>query len=60
MEILEQIAQTHLRIDTLETRKRDGLDFHEVSVCELKSALEAAYEAGYEACSNNKGLGGEK
>ena len=43
---LEQIAAQHLGIETLQTRKRDSLDFHEVSVWGLKAALEAAYEAG--------------
>ena len=43
---LEQIAAKHLGIETLATRKSDSLDFHEVSVWSLKSALEAAFEAG--------------
>lgn len=46
---LEKIALDHLFIDTLETRKSDSLDFHEVSVWGVQSALEAAYRAGYEA-----------
>jgi len=29
---LERIAAEHLGIETLEARKRDSLDFHEVSV----------------------------
>lgn len=44
--ILEQIAQTKLRIPTLRERKADHLDFHEVSAWGLKRALQAAYEAG--------------
>ncbi len=47
--ILETIAQNTLRIETLETRMSDSLDFHEVSVWELKEALAAAYEAGKKA-----------
>jgi hypothetical protein len=43
---LEHIAQTILHIATLETRKRDDLEFHEVSAGSLKEALEAAYLAG--------------
>ncbi|MCB1280696.1 MAG: hypothetical protein KDB18_04170 [Salinibacterium sp.] len=43
---LEQIAREHLGIDTLETRNRDALDFHEVGVAGLRDALAAAYEAG--------------
>lgn len=44
--LLESIAQQHLRIETLETRKADSLDFHEVAVWGVKDALLAAYEAG--------------
>lgn len=46
---LEKIALDHFFIDTLETRKSDSLDFHEVSVWAVKFALEAAYRAGLEA-----------
>jgi hypothetical protein len=46
--LLTDIAQRHLRIETLESRHRDSLDFHEVSVLELRDALEAAYCAGIE------------
>lgn len=46
---LEKIALDHLFIDTLETRNSDSLDFHDVSVWAVKSALEAAYRAGQEA-----------
>lgn len=45
-ELLEKIANDHLSIETLKERGLDRLDFHEVSVCGLKDALEAAYEAG--------------
>lgn len=44
--LLNQIAHTHLDIETLEPRNSDSLDFHDVSVWSLKKALEAAYEAG--------------
>lgn len=47
--LLNQIARKHLDIETLETRKSDRLDFHEVAVWNLKAALEAAYRAGLEA-----------
>ena len=46
---LQQIALDHLFIETLETRNSDRLDFHEVSVWGVKSALMAAYEAGRQA-----------
>jgi hypothetical protein len=44
--ILTDIALRELQIPTLETRGRDRLDFHEVSVFSLAEALTAAYEAG--------------
>jgi hypothetical protein len=43
---LEQIARTTLGLETLETRKSDGLDFHDLAVWQIKQALQAAYEAG--------------
>jgi hypothetical protein len=43
---LAEIAAKHLRLETLETRNSDSLDFHEVAVWSLEAALEAAYEAG--------------
>jgi len=46
---MQQIALDHLFIETLETRNSDRLDFHEVSVWGVKSALMAAYEAGWQA-----------
>ena len=51
---LTRIAQQHLRIETLESRHRDSLDFHEVSVLELRYALEAAYRAGIEQGRKDK------
>ena len=46
--ILTLIAQKHLGIETLETRKSDSLDFHDVAVWCLRDALEAAFNAGVE------------
>jgi len=51
--LLEQIAQQHLFIDTLETQSSDRLDFHDVSVWAVKAALQAAYEAGLKAAETN-------
>lgn len=48
-QLLEQIAKEHLFIETLETQNRDRLDFHDVSVWAIKSALQAAYAAGQAA-----------
>ncbi len=47
-QLLTQIAQNKLGIETLETRKSDGLDFHDVAVWCLRDALEAAFNAGVE------------
>lgn len=46
------IAQRHLRLDTLETRSSDALDFHELAVWSIREALLAAYEAGASAASH--------
>jgi len=43
---LQQIALDHLFVATLETRSSDSLDFHDVSVWAIKTALQAAFEAG--------------
>lgn len=47
-QLLAQIAQQHLDVETLETRRSDRLDFHDLAVWSLKAALEAAYQAGVE------------
>ena len=44
--IIEQIAKRDLRIDTLEARGSDRLDFHECSVWQIRRALEYAFIAG--------------
>ena len=44
--VLGEIALKHLNIETLDERKSDGLDFHEVSVWNIRAALEAAFAAG--------------
>jgi hypothetical protein len=45
-QILTAIAKCHLGIPTLETRQADSLDYHDVSVWAVKSALKAAFDAG--------------
>ncbi len=47
-QIFALIAEKHLFIETLETRNSDRLDFHDVSVWGVRSALEAAFKAGVE------------
>lgn len=44
--ILTEIARRTLGMVTLEARKVDALDFHEVAVWSVKAALIAAYQAG--------------
>lgn len=53
-DLLADIAQKHLFIETLEERKSDSLDFHEVSVWGVQAALEAAYAAGLAAAQEAK------
>ena len=44
---INQIAKEELKLETLESRKSDRLDFPEnIAVWNIKKALERAYEAG--------------
>ena len=45
-QVIADIAQRILSVETLETRSSDRLDFHDVAVWTLREALLAAYEAG--------------
>jgi len=47
--LIADIAHQQLKIETLDTRKSDSLDFHDVSVWSLRAALLCAYEAGRKA-----------
>jgi hypothetical protein len=49
--VLKHIAQKYLRIETLDRRNSDSLDFHDVAVWQLRIALEAAYQAGERSAS---------
>ena len=53
-ELLASIEKTMLHIDTLETRKSDSLDFHDVAVWSVRAALEAAYRAGLAAAKEGR------
>jgi len=46
---LSEIAKRVLKLETLETRETDSLDFHELAVWKIKQALEEAYRAGQKA-----------
>lgn len=52
---LAEIAKRELHIETLETRKSDSLDFHDVSVWSIRDALIAAYELGRQSTKTNSG-----
>lgn len=45
-ETLNEIAKKCLDIDTLEGQNSDALDFHDLSVWQIKEALEEAFLAG--------------
>jgi hypothetical protein len=48
--LLLEIATKHFHtIETLETRNRDRLNFHDVAVWAIQAALEEAFEAGRRA-----------
>jgi hypothetical protein len=46
---IERIALDLLGLETLQARKRDRLDFHDLAVWDIRDALEAAYTAGFES-----------
>ncbi len=43
---LASIARDILNLETLDTRHRDRLDFHDLAVWSIRRALEAAFDAG--------------
>ena len=50
--LLLEIATKHFHtIQTLETQNSDRLDFHDVAVWAIRSALEAAFAAGFSAAT---------
>lgn len=52
--VIFEIAQRQFHLETLETRNRDRLDFHDVAVWALRAALEDAFEAGRRAGHANR------
>ncbi len=44
--VIRNIATDILGLETLKARKRDALDFHDLSVWQIHKALAAAFEAG--------------
>ena len=49
--LLEKIAKKYFEVETLETRNSDSLDFYDVSVWSIRSALNDAFIAGMEVGS---------
>ncbi len=46
------IAKRNFNVETLATRRHDGLDFHDTAVWSMKQAIQEAYEAGLKAGKN--------
>ena len=49
--LILDIAQRRFFLETLETRNRDRLDFHDVAVWAIRAALVEAYAAGFAAAT---------
>ena len=45
---INAIAAKVLKIETLETRNIDSLDFHDLAIWQVKQGLQEAYNAGRE------------
>ena len=45
-------ARRRLRLETLEERGSDRLDFHDVSVASIRDIIEKAFADGYAAAKN--------
>jgi len=49
--LILDIATRHFFVETLDTRKRDRLDLHDVAVGAMRAALTEAYAAGFAAAT---------
>ena len=49
--LILDIATRHFFIETLESRNRDRLDFHDVAVWAMRASLTEAYAAGAAAAT---------
>ncbi len=58
--ILAEIAKKHLFIDVLDSQQSDRLDFHDLAVWSIEQALEAAFQAGYDAAEDRRRAWGEE
>lgn len=57
---LEDIARRTMDIEMLTARRSDSLDFHDVAVWNVRHALEAAYQLGFEAGRSASTRGDER
>ena len=46
-----EAVRNRLGLETLKDRKRDALDFHDISVASIRDAIALAFEAGFAAAS---------
>ncbi|MCA3362743.1 MAG: hypothetical protein INF81_18910 [Roseomonas sp.] len=54
-ELFLEIAKRHMpSVETLETRNRDALDFHDVAVWSIRNSLAEAYAAGQAAAKRSR------
>ena len=53
MEAAAEAIRKRLGLETLADRKRDALDFHEISVAALRDAIAIAFEAGFDAAESH-------
>jgi len=58
--ILAEIAKKHLSLDTLDSRKSDRLDFHDLAVWSIEQALEAAFQAGLATAEDRRRVWGDE
>lgn len=54
LQIVNEIAQKHLNISTLETQNSDRLDFHDVPVWQVEMALLEAFSRGVKSADQLK------
>ena len=54
--VIDDIAKREFRVETLELRHSDSLDFYDVSVWQIKDALMAAYQAGQKSMASGSGV----
>lgn len=51
---IEKIARVTLGVETLEIRDPNNMDFHDMGVWAIRTALEAAYNAGCKSVKSRR------